>query len=316
VRTLAARIASEAHPQGTIALDVRNLSTISSQDAMSIRLTLESELKQREFRILPRGSTDNQVQVSLSESAETYVWVAKVIRAQGDEREPQVVMVTVERAVNGRGEEKTDSLSLNRKLVWEQRAKILDFARAGSSPESFSRLLVLEPEKLVFYRADGTRWEMERALPIPHTKPFPRDIGGWIDTRMNRVYVRGMVCGGDFLQPESVRCEPADPWNDVRPQLRLKIPDREGVDTVTLGSICGENLAALATGKGDWTQPDSIQGYVSFDGHITASGAALEMDGPVMSLYPADTLHSARAVVRNLKTGNYEAYLVTATCSH
>ncbi len=74
----------------------------------------------------------------------------------------------------------------------------------------------------------------------------------------------------------------------------------------------------LASGTGDWTQPDSIQGYVSSDpqGQAVASGDPVAFDGPVVSLQPAGKEGSARAVARNLKTGNYEAYIVTATCSY
>jgi hypothetical protein len=316
VRALAGKIASSVHPQRTIALDVRNLSSLSAQDVTTIRLALESELKQRQFRILSPDSTSTQVQVTFSESTETYIWVAKIQRGQGDEREPQVVIVAVEKAMGRPGGEKTDSLSLNRKLIWEQVDKILDFAIIDSAPGSSSQLLVLEPEKLVFYRGDSARRELERMVSIPHSMPWPRNVGGWIDTRMNLAHIPGVVCSGDFLQPESVRCKPSDPRRDARPEIIYKIPDREGVDTAAFVSICGEGLALLATGTGDWTQPDSIQGYVTVNGRPAASGAPIDMDSPVMWLYRDDVVGSARAVVRNLKTGNYEAYIVTATCSH
>jgi hypothetical protein len=112
-----------------------------------------------------------------------------------------------------------------------------------------------------------------------------------------------------------VHCGSSDPTHDTRPELRIKIHGRENVDTATVGPICGKSLGALATGTNDWTQPDSIQGYVSEDGQIVESGVPIEMDGPVMSIYPMEAAGSARAVVWNLKTRNYEAHIVTATCS-
>jgi hypothetical protein len=87
------------------------------------------------------------------------------------------------------------------------------------------------------------------------------------------------------------------------------------VDTATIGPACNRDLAALATGTTDWTQPDSIQGFVSESGRMKESGVPIEMDGPVLAIYPSESLGSARAVVRSLKTGNYEGYIVTATCS-
>ena len=74
----------------------------------------------------------------------------------------------------------------------------------------------------------------------------------------------------------------------------------------------------LSTGTGDWTQPDSIQGYLlsSLTGDAVPSGAAIEMEGPVVALQRVGRQSAARAVVHNLKTGNYEGYIVTATCGN
>ena len=41
----------------------------------------------------------------------------------------------------------------------------------------------------------------------------------------------------------------------------------------------------------------------------------LEMDGPVVAMWSAENGGPARAVVHNLKTGNYEAYLLKVGCS-
>jgi hypothetical protein len=73
----------------------------------------------------------------------------------------------------------------------------------------------------------------------------------------------------------------------------------------------------LASGSGDWTQPDTIQGYLleEFEAQAAASGNSLGLDGPVMDILADGRQLAARAIVRNLKTGKYEAYIVTATCS-
>jgi len=44
------------------------------------------------------------------------------------------------------------------------------------------------------------------------------------------------------------------------------------------------------------------------------SGGPIEFDGAIMSMH-GDDRESVRVIVRNLKTGNYEGYIVTATCS-
>ena len=74
----------------------------------------------------------------------------------------------------------------------------------------------------------------------------------------------------------------------------------------------------LGTGNGDWTQPDSIQGFelANPQGQAVASGDPISMDGPIVSLSAPPDESDARAVVYNLKTKHYEGYVVTATCTH
>jgi len=42
----------------------------------------------------------------------------------------------------------------------------------------------------------------------------------------------------------------------------------------------------------------------------------LAFEGPVMALHSDPEGSSARAVVHNLKTGEYEAYIVAASCGN
>jgi hypothetical protein len=90
-----------------------------------------------------------------------------------------------------------------------------------------------------------------------------------------------------------------------------------GLGTVIPGS-CRDEMILFYTGEGDWTQADFIQGYLmkAIPLPMVPSGGATQFDGPVISLQPDIETSAARAVVHNLKTGNYEAYIVTATCSH
>jgi hypothetical protein len=46
------------------------------------------------------------------------------------------------------------------------------------------------------------------------------------------------------------------------------------------------------------------------------AGDAIQVNGPVIALGQEQDVSAARAIVHNLKSGNHEAYIVTATCSH
>jgi hypothetical protein len=49
---------------------------------------------------------------------------------------------------------------------------------------------------------------------------------------------------------------------------------------------------------------------------FVAVGNAMQTGGPVMSLQAEADASAGRAIVHNLKTGEYEAYIVTATCGN
>lgn len=91
--------------------------------------------------------------------------------------------------------------------------------------------------------------------------------------------------------------------------------------TTELSSACDESPGYLATGKGDFTEPDRIT-LASGAGSDTKASAydnsagSLEMPGPVIDISVAQDSRSATAVVRNLSTGNYEVYRITAVCGN
>jgi hypothetical protein len=88
-----------------------------------------------------------------------------------------------------------------------------------------------------------------------------------------------------------------------------------GSDIAAIGSGCGAAWQVFATRPGDWTQPDGMQAYEIIERQAVAVTQPLDFDGPVMALWPASDGKSASVVVRNLKTGQYEAYSLSISCS-
>jgi hypothetical protein len=306
VKVLAGKIGDMVAPARAVSLEVKNVSSLPL-DVGVIRSALASMLL-TDFKIDAKGV---RVDVTLSENVEGLVWVAEI---RAGEKGSRVAIVTIARPPARIDNAQNTSLVLTRRLVWEQEAKILDFAIVAGPPGSSLRLSVLGTEKLTFYRSVDARWKLEREISIPHSTPWPRDVSGWIDARENRAYIRGVVCAGNFQEPESVRCDPSA-QNEA--SSKLKYTGHEEVVAGTIGPICGENMATLASGMTDLTQLDSIQGYLSVrGGRVMESGAPIEMDGPVIAMSPTEAPDAARAIVRNLRTGNYEGYVVSATCNH
>jgi hypothetical protein len=86
---------------------------------------------------------------------------------------------------------------------------------------------------------------------------------------------------------------------------------------IEMQPACGGSNEFLATGGRDYTQTDSIQVFEEKSSGGAASAASpvsaeLDFPGPVMALHAVSP--TPRAVVRNLTTGNYEAYRLSFTC--
>jgi hypothetical protein len=324
VHTLANKIAAAAGSTQSLSLDTKNISSLSTSDASAARQALEAELAQRHFRLVPSPSapaTDAPVQVlvTFSEGVDAFVWVAEIRPANGSDSERQVAIVAVAKPTNNISRGAQDSLTLDKKLIWEQPDKFVDFAMLPQSPGASSALLILEPDRLASYRSSngkvGTQWQPWQSVMIAHPSGRTRDVVGRIDIANQKISLQGVECSGDLQQPQSLKCAPLTRTLGER---EMEIPGHEGAESAQLAAKCGEGNVLFATGTGDWTQPDLIQGFESANtsGQPTASGDPIAMDGPVISFWPSPGGNDARAVVYNLKTGHYEGYVVTATCNH
>jgi hypothetical protein len=314
VETLAGKISTVAGRSKAVSLVVKNVSSLKSSEAAAIRQRLEDDLIERGFHVEKDSSAETTVTLTLSESAHAYVWVAEW--PAGDTR--RVELVSAPKIEDLSGHRSGASLTLGNKLIWQQPGKFIDFAVVTTGgPDSM--LIVLEPDRLAYYHSgDLLSWQFSRSVPISHSSAWPlwaRDARGFIDLRNDSGFLPGIVCR-QILDPEKTRCDFQD-QKPVFPGQGLSLPGREENETALLAERCGDDRVALSTGHGDWTQPDSIQGYLLAGlADARPSGAPIQLEGPVISLIADTDQGSARVVVRNLKTGNYEAYVVTTNCGH
>jgi hypothetical protein len=321
MRDLAAEIAKLAPPPARINLLVNNISSLTPEEVAPIQAALRTQLANHGVRFGNGDAADTPVQVTLSEGIEGYVAVAQVKR-NGTE---QVAMVTVPRGV--KSAPRAGGVVLDAKLIWQQSAQILDFALPAAQPGEQTLLAVLEPTRLVFYSQGLADWQFARGVDSDSAW-VTRDWRGHID--LSQVAEQGPnagdarwqknECKGDFEHPNTVTCtvneRTGDAW--IAGNVRAPFTPPGGGDVVSIALQCRAHPVALATGGGDWTQADFIQGYELLGGPsqaASASGNAINFSGPITAIWPAGAPGTARAIVHNLQTGNYEAYLVTATCS-
>ena len=210
---LAGKIASATGPK-TVALQVSNRSSISAARSDDIRRNLLTQLAVTGVRFASPEQAAVSVRVTLSEDLRNYVWVAE-IRQGGNA--PAVVMVSLPRSAVLAVGPAPATMVLREVSLWSQPERILDVALIGSNP---ARMLVLDANGVTSYRMQESRWLVEQSLPIPHSRPWPRDLRGRLVLRSYEnkdhlfdAYLPGVTCrnsGGDSLV---MTCfESNDPW--------------------------------------------------------------------------------------------------------
>jgi len=90
---------------------------------------------------------------------------------------------------------------------------------------------------------------------------------------------------------------------------------------VELSSTCEDSRRYLSSGTGDYTQLDRIMLTRPVGKEASASqeenySGSADMPGPVIDISVSENLKAASAVVKNLSTGNYEVYRITAVCNN
>jgi hypothetical protein len=208
---LARKIAAVIGP-GTVALTFENRSSLGRRDSDIVQNGLRSALEQAGIHFVKPEQAGASITIFLSENVSSYVWVAEIHQST---MESVVVMVSTLRS--GRFAAARDSMpiTLNKTLLWTQTDRILDVAIAeeNSTP---TRIAVLSPENVSFYRWAGGKWQGEQVLPISHSKPWPLDLRGRLVLTKDQLldaYLPGVICHSNAGRTLAMNCkEGDDPW--------------------------------------------------------------------------------------------------------
>jgi hypothetical protein len=87
-----------------------------------------------------------------------------------------------------------------------------------------------------------------------------------------------------------------------------------GTDVAALRNGCG-GINLLATGAGDYSATDTLHFYDWTGAGPAVNADPLEFSGPITAIWTNANGSDATVVSRNVKSGRYEAYLVTANCA-
>ena len=200
---------------------------------------------------------------------------------------------------------------LREELLWSGE-KPIQSAVGWQDPSGQERFLFVLSDSIVSrFRFENNAWKLMDSVELPGAGRRSRSgDGGFFYARAKQRFelvLHKKVCEINLDSRLSLTCN----GNEV--------PNR----TAEIASTCEESPRYLVAGKGDYTQPDRITlGSASKIGGAASAGSeesylgSVEMPGPVLDISVAENSKTAFAVAKNLSTGNYEVYRITAVCGN
>lgn len=264
---------------GSVALTFTNLSGMSPADVLQVRRRLEDRL--------PVAEKGAALRVTLSENPRDWLLTAETM-------DGRVVIASVEKpAAELRSSRLIPRIEVEK--LFESPRRILDFVLVDDG------LWVLELETLSIYRRQGVEWALDRTIALPDVSPRDRrDARGGLRVERDSFHLGlpHLACIGS-IPPSGVSCTPE------LDSGQTSFPDEVGIDNPD----CGVPRLVLATGRGDYSVPDTIRAWQATNQEPVPLGDPVQVPGPVLVLRPGS------AVIRNLNTGFYEALRVSVDCA-
>jgi hypothetical protein len=308
-RELARKIAAALPANEGISIEVRSASSLSAAEVAKVEQAIKGELENQGFHSPVNGVATVSVGVTLSENVKGHIWIAEI--QQGDTS--RVVSISVSRSSENRAVSDAMPMVLRSEKFWEGSDPILDATVIPGVP----LLLLLHPDGLEF-REIGN--DSATKVEIPAAEAPTRLPNGWFIRvgSVVEVMLDMRVCSVALFARELVKCRfsgeraARDPPDFQIMPTGYNIPSGKGDQLNVIRSACGSGNQVLTSGTGDYTQSDIVQ---AFDGGGVAVSNELNFPGPVLALNAlVDAPTAATAVVRNLKTRNYEAYRLSISC--
>jgi hypothetical protein len=232
-------------------------------------------------------------------------------------------LIAVKRSLENRSFSTATPVTIRSEKFWEGPERILDAGEITNGAGK-SRLVLLMPNGvLVQDRQTG----LADTIEITSNQSASRDPWGNLNIELGGdrigLFLAPQVCTVNLESRELMGCSPTQVPNggiivgrpvmfDIAPQGPP--PPGKGTE-VEMTAVCGGSSQFLATGAGDYTLPDSMQVFQADSSRAVAVSAELDFPGPITALHAGQSVQGVpRAVVRNLMTGNYEAYRLFFLC--
>jgi hypothetical protein len=202
---LAEQISGRLAQNAAITLEVRNRSTIDSNESAEAARALRAQLTTRHVRVLVTKRPVPNVVLTISENPQGLLWIAEIRRGNSQD----VLMIQAARPQQENPPTSPETLVIRKTLIFEQREPILDLAQFTPADATEPSLLVLDTEKVALYRKQDTGWAVQQSLPLKRPKPWPRDPRGRLVMREGGAFdafTPGTECQGVTTPAPTLEC--------------------------------------------------------------------------------------------------------------
>jgi hypothetical protein len=307
-KELARKIAAGLPARGDLSCEIRNTSSLGLDDVVRIEQALKTELDGRCVRTQANGSETAKIVVTLSENVKTLVWTAE-IRQGAEYRE---LLQPVPRSTGLLSSTKALPIVLNSERFWDGPERVLD-VELVTAPNGDQLTVMLLPDA-VFIRNTSRGSENRVDIPLVVPTSTLREASGTlsvqdgdlINVRHDRHY-----CTVSLATLTLVQC-----WDYQGMMFVPGGPPVKGGQVESAPTNCtkGKGIAWFVTGTGDDTQPDSLKVVVTQNLGSAIASNQIGFPGPVLTIHDASG-NMPRIIVKNLHTGNYEAYRLSISCT-
>jgi hypothetical protein len=87
-----------------------------------------------------------------------------------------------------------------------------------------------------------------------------------------------------------------------------------GTEVATIKADCSDAWLVLGSRASDWTKTDAVQLFTLSGSDLQSASREMDLSGPVTAMWSAAP-SQVNVVVRNLRTGSYEAYAFSIACT-
>jgi hypothetical protein len=290
VRALVKRVASGLAANEVAHVTTRNLSAMPLLEAGKAQTLFDRGLRKR-----VRNPQTVEIAFTISENQQGFLFVAEIRRENDRAVEMEAFHPEAPTASSALG-----GIHLEKRLLWEQDAPILDIATSGET------MYVLSPDRLERWERREGNWRSSAAAALP--LGAVRDPRGKLELANGSVaaYLSSGTCRGPGSL-EDLRCDASTAEFSLSGRNVRFTAGRNTLEGTADG--WGDTLSAC----GGVLQPSNSSRDASDSIAVMESGRpvgeTVQFPGPVIALWPG-----ALAVVHNLSSGRYAAYTVAIDC--